>query len=873
MKIKRITFITGARGVIAALALLCGAASAQHYYIYNGTRVPLTVVNGKVAVRSGASDAAQAQRSLAAAASVAESDTRGLGIPGWSVVNVAGSQNPAMRSLAAAPANARAAAASLAGATGAAFASPVFTVAGGEAIPSNEILVGLNVGATIQGVLASLNNPSITGSALVAGSTYKLSTSLTNGVDVLSLANSLNGMAGIAFAEPNFIQGAKMQMLPSDPMFSQAWGLRNTGQSGGRVGFDMAATSAWDVTTGSSSVVVVVFECGIDPSHPDINATTGRDFTNAPVAGAGPRPTGNEGADNHGTRVAGCISGKANNGIGATGVAPGVRIASARIGIPTSGLSFSASNDWIVAALDWARSIGARVTNHSYSMGAASSAIDAALLRARSAGIVNVAATGNSNTNVIGYPASSPYCLGVGAANRLGSRASFSNYGSGLDFLAPGEEIITTDRVGSMGVSGDYATVNGTSFASPYAAGVAALIISRNPSWTAAQVEQRMKDTCTDMGAAGYDSLTGSGLLNAYRALGGSATADDVGDTFATARTVSVPSTTSAAISRAGDIDMFKLTLTGRLELTAATSGSTDTYGSLYDVNGNLIAANDNANGGYNFAIVRTLLAGTYYIAVRHQSSSAASGSYSLLLSSRAPQEPEIRIRGNGYEIVKGDTTPSTTDFTSFGSVNAGSTIDRVFTIENSGVADLRLTGSPVVAISGTSASQFSVAALPLATVSPARSTTFTVRFRPASAGTFNATISIANNDYDENPYTFAISGTGAGLSDGIGGTFATAAAMSVPGSISTRLDFGGDVDMFRFTLSASATVTLATSGSTDTYGTLYTSTGGLITSNDDGNGYPNFRIVRTLAAGTYYLKVNGYYSTTTGAYSLTLSR
>jgi subtilisin family serine protease len=804
---------------------------------------------------------------------VATSETQGLGIPGWSVVNVAGSQNPAMRSLAAAPANARAAAESLAGAGGGVFASPVFTTANGEAIPSSEILVGLKAGATIQGVLTSLNNPSITGSALLAGSTYKLTTSLTNGVDVLNLANSLNGMAGIAFAEPNFIQGAKMQMLPSDPLFSQAWGLRNTGQSGGRAGFDMAATSAWDVTTGSSSVVAVVFECGIDPSHPDINATAGRDFTNAPVAGAGPRPTGNEGADNHGTRVAGCISGKANNGLGATGVAPGVRIASARIGIPTTGNSFSASSEWIVAALDWARSIGARVTNHSYSMGAASSAIDAALLRARNAGIVNVAATGNSNTNVIGYPASSPYCLGVGAANRYGARASFSNYGSGLDFLAPGEAIITTDRVGSMGESGDYATVNGTSFASPYAAGVAALIISRNPSWTAAQVEQRMKDTCTDMGATGYDSLTGSGLLNAYRALGGSATADDVGDTLATARTVSVPSTTSAAISRAGDIDMFKLTLAGRLELTAATSGSTDTFGSLYDASGSLIATNDNANGGYNFSVVRTLLAGTYYVAVRHQSSAAASGSYSLLLSSRAPQEPEIRIRGNGYEIVKGDTTPSTADFTSFGSVNAGSTIDRVFTIENSGVADLRMTGSPVVAISGTGASQFSVAALPLVTVSPARSTTFTVRFRPASAGTFNATISIANNDYDENPYTFAISGTGAGLSDSIGGTFATAAAMSAPGSISTRLDFGGDADMFRFTLSASATVTLATSGSTDTYGTLYSSTGGLITSDDDGNGYPNFRIVRTLAAGTYYLKVNGYSSTTTGAYSLTLSR
>lgn len=862
-------------GLLAAAALACSAAHSQeHYYIYNGTRVPLTVVSGKVAVKAAATDAAQAQRLAASAASVASTDATSLGVPGWSVVNVAGSGSTVIRAAAASgQATMTSAVQSVAASAEVAFAAPVFTANGQETIPSGEILIGLAPGATINGVLAALNNSSITGSTSLGGSTYKLATNLRNGLAVLNLANSLNGRPGIAFAEPNFIQTGKLQMIPSDPLFPQAWGLRNSGQSSGRAGFDMSATSAWDVTTGSSSVVVVVFECGIDPAHPDLNATTGRDFTSAPVAGAGPRPTGNTGADNHGTRVAGCISGRANNSIGATGVAPGVRIASARIGIPTSGNGFSADTSWIVAALDWARTIGARVTNHSYSMGSPSSAIDSALERARNAGIVNVAATGNENRGSIGYPASSPYCLGVGAANRYGSRASFSNYGTGTDFLAPGEAIITTDRVGSMGVSGDYATVDGTSFASPYAAGVAALVISRNPSWTAAQVEQQMKNTCTDMGSSGYDTTHGWGLINAHRALGGGGSADDVGDTFTLARTVGVPSSTSAAINRAGDIDMFKLTLASRLELTASTTGTTDTYGSLYNSGGGLLATNDNANGGYNFSITRTLLAGTYYVAVRHLSNAATSGSYNLVLSSRAPQESEIRLRGNGYEIVNRDSTPSTTDFTSFGSAQSGAFIDRVFTIENIGVADLRLTGSPVVAIGGTGASQFSVTALPVSTVSPARSTTFGVRFRPTGAGTFNATISIASNDFDENPSTFAISGTCIGSSDAIGNTFSTAFAISLPGSISTSLDFGGDVDVFKFTLFTTATVTLKTTGSTDTYGSLYNLMGSLITSNDDGNGYPNFRIVRTLPAGTYYLSVRGYSGTTTGAYSLSLSR
>ncbi|MBL9132152.1 MAG: DVUA0089 family protein [Verrucomicrobiaceae bacterium] len=890
MKLKLITLKARTAGFLAAIALAFSAAHGQQFYIYNGTQVPLTVVPDKVAVRAAAAtaDASQVQRTMAAAAAVSTTEAKTLGLPGWSVVNVAASQNNTIRAQAtAAAADASAASLSavqaMAASASVAYAAPVFTVAGQETIPSGEILVGLTPGTSIQVLLFTLRNPAITGSTLVAGNTYKLTTNLKNGSDVVALANSLNGRAGIAFAEPNFIQTAVSNAIPTDPLFSQAWGLRNVGQSGGLNGFDMAATNAWDTTMGSSSVVVVVFECGIDPSHPDINATTGRDFTNAPVTGAGPRPTGNEGADNHGTWVAGCIAGRANNGLGATGVAPGVRIASARIGIPVGGGSFSASSDWIVAALDWARSIGARVTNHSYGMGAPSSAIDAALLRARDAGIVNVAAAGNSNQASVGFPASSPYCLAVGATNRSGGRASFSNYGTGLDFMAPGQDIITTDRVGTMGVSGDYATVSGTSFASPYAAGVAALVISRNPTWTAAQVEQRMKETCTDMGSAGFDSTYGWGHLNAARALTGGTgpvipqpPPDDHGDTIATATSVAIPSTTNGAVQRAGDLDVFRFVTTSTLEITATTTGSTDTFGDLLNSSGSLITSNDDANGSLNFRIVSTLNAGTYFIRVRHYSSSSTSGSYQLVLSSRVPAAPEIRLRGNSIEIANGDTTPSTSDHTSFGQVTAaGGVIDRVFTIDNLGTADLRLTGAPAVVISGTGASQFSVLTQPVTTIAAARSATFTVRFRPTGSGVFNATLSLANNDANENPTTFAITGTGPVpvIRDDHGNTLATATLASIPGNIAGNLEQRGDVDYFRFTLSLPATVTLRSSGSTDTYGYLYNSSGSLITSNDDGAGYPNFLIRRVLLPGTYYVKVAGFGNAVTGAYTLSLSR
>ena len=873
MKIKsKIARTAGA--IAAALALLPATGSAQDmYYLYNGQRIPLTAVPGKVAVRSAAADPAEAQRALAAAAAVNVTDTQTLGIPGWTVVNLGASRSPAMRSLAAASASPALAAQSLASQAGVAYAVPVFTAGGEEVIPTGEILVKITDGADGTAVLAALRNANITGSAALGGNIFKLTTNLKDGVAVVQLANSLNGKPGIVSAEPNLIQSVKSNLVPTDPLFTQAWGLRNTGQDGGVADFDMGVTDAWDTTLGSSAVVVVVFECGIDPNHPDINATTGRDFTNQPVANAGPRPTGNEGADNHGTWVAGCISGRANNGIGATGVAPGVRIASARIGIPVGGGSFSADNSWIVSALDWAVTIGARVTNHSYSMGAPSSVIDSAFQRARNAGIIHMAATGNNSANTVGFPASSPYVVGVGAADRFGNRASFSNYGSGLDFMAPGLDIITTDRVGAMGGNSDnYATVSGTSFASPYAAGVAALIMSVNPTWTPAQVEQRMKETCTDMGAPGADSQTGSGLLNVFRALGGTtAPQDDHGDTIATATGVSIPSDTNGEIGASGDEDFFRFTLTRRMEVTAKTTSSIDTYGYLLDASGETLADNDDADGRYDFRIVAVLNPGTYYVRVRGYSTTTA-GSYILNLEVRPLPAPEISITGNNVEIVSGDVTPSTDDGTAFGSLTSGTYVDRIFTVRNTGNADLRLTGGTPVAVSGAT-TQFRVTSQPASTIAAGGSSTFTVRFQPTASGTSIATLSIANTDSDESAYTFAINGSRSGSTDDHGNTMSTATLVGVPTSRAGILGTGGDLDFFRFTLATRTTVTVTTTGTTDTWGQLYNASGTLLTYDDDGAGYPNFRIVRTLAAGTYYVRVSGYSQTVTGAYTLRIIR
>lgn len=159
------------------------------------------------------------------------------------------------------------------------------------------------------------------------------------------------------------------------------------------------------------------------------------------------------------------------------------------------------------------------------------------------------------------------------------------------------------------------------------------------------------------------------------------------------------------------------------------------------------------------------LTAGTTYH-VRAYATNTAGTSYGSDVSfdTLPANASEINISGNGTSITNGDTTPDTADDTDFGSVNfleATGKVSHTFSIENSGNAELTLTGTPIVSISGANAADFTVTAQPTSPVSQSGLTTFTVEFNPSATGQRTATISIANNDSDENPYTFAVKGTG----------------------------------------------------------------------------------------------------------------
>lgn len=396
------------------------------------------------------------------------------------------------------------------------FVSPVFVDEHGDRIIKRDIIVGFEPDISpkdAQAAILDMNLGEILDrDYLNMPGVYRVRAESRNALDVLSAANLMAQRPEVAFAEPDMLQSVRVDLIPNDAFFSSLWGIRQNSD------VDMDGDEAWDITTGAASVITAVLDTGGQSAHPDLNTVPGYDATGQFSSGE-PVTT----CDNHGTAVAGTIAARINNSIGVVGIAPNTRVANVKVlTIPSAapcGNSGTGGSAIFADALNWARTNGARVTNASLGFGP-SGTVDSAYLTARNAGLINFAATGNDGTGTIGYPSSNPNVNAVGAISQSGARAGFSQFGTGIDFMAPGNGIVTTDRTGAAGDSGtDYQTTSGTSFASPYAAGVAALILSFNNTLSPANIESTMQTSATDLGVPGYDTTHGFGLVNARAAL------------------------------------------------------------------------------------------------------------------------------------------------------------------------------------------------------------------------------------------------------------------------------------------------------------------------------------------------------------------
>jgi subtilisin family serine protease len=320
-----------------------------------------------------------------------------------------------------------------------------------------------------------------------------------------------------------------VQFTPNDPLYlaDPSFGLGQWGIRKAHV------DQAWDVIRGSPAIVVAVIDTGIDANHPDLVgvALPGTTFVTSPD----PQCDANSTIDDngHGTHVAGLIAANGNNGQGIAGVAFGVRI------LPIKALDCQGSGllSDVAAGVIWATDHGARIINISLGSSSAQATLEDAIRYAVARNVLVVTAAGNcgvastrcGSVNEPSYPGAYPETLAVGATDVNDLRASFSNIDPYVALSAPGVRIWstiptypTTLSRNASGIPG-YAALSGTSQAAPFVAGVAALVLSGEPTLTAAQLAARLRSTTDDLGPPGPDPGFGTGRVNALRAVSMSA--------------------------------------------------------------------------------------------------------------------------------------------------------------------------------------------------------------------------------------------------------------------------------------------------------------------------------------------------------------
>ena len=347
--------------------------------------------------------------------------------------------------------------------------------------------------------------------------------------------NQLRQSGQFEFVEPNHIR--QISRTPSDTFFLDGtlWGLNNNGQLGGVRGADISVTNAWDITVGSTNIIVAVLDTGIRYTHQDLVTQMWRNPGDVPGDGMDNdgdgivddvfgfnaiTGSGDPNDDNgHGTHVAGIIGAAANNGLSHVGVAWNVRLMAVKV---ADQFGFTTSADFI-AGMHFAIDKGAKIINCSFGGSSYVQAEFDVLLKARTAGVLVVAAAGNNGANTdfpfapYHYPAGYQLdnIISVASLNRFDGLEPSSNYGrTNVHVGAPGVAIMSTDNAADNA----YRLQDGTSMAAAHVSGVAVLVFSLTNTMTYTEARNRILFTTTPVPALATNTSQG-GRVNAYRAL------------------------------------------------------------------------------------------------------------------------------------------------------------------------------------------------------------------------------------------------------------------------------------------------------------------------------------------------------------------
>lgn len=308
----------------------------------------------------------------------------------------------------------------------------------------------------------------------------------------------------VEYVEPNYIYrvaASDDQPPVNDERYKDQWGLPA-----------VEAPAAWNklgLWEGPKldEVVVAVLDTGVSVNHPDLRGRVLNKGYNA----IDDSQSVND-VDGHGTHVSGIIAAQTNNDIGVagvTGTAP-VSILPIKV-LDDDGYGTTVS---IAKGIDKAVELGADVINMSLGGQGYSKLMQESIRKAVDKGVVVVVAAGNSGDNADGYfPAGYPEPVTVASSNSRGDTSDYSNFGGPIDLIAPGEDVLSTVT------DGEYESYSGTSMASPFVAGAAALVKLTHPDWDVQQIRTALENTAKDIDKPGFDASTGHGLLQVNQAL------------------------------------------------------------------------------------------------------------------------------------------------------------------------------------------------------------------------------------------------------------------------------------------------------------------------------------------------------------------
>jgi len=470
-----------------------------------------------------------------------------------------------------------------------------------------------------------------------------------------ALLNMLSRAAGVKRAEPNYIYHSTL--TPNDTRFGEMWGLNNTGQVvGGQTGIagaDISAVQAWDVSTGSNSVVVGVIDTGVDYNHPDLAAniwsapssftvTVGGQTITCPAGSHGFNAVANTcnplDDNNHGTHTSGTIGARGNNGSGVVGVnwttsVMGLKFLSAS-GSGNTADAIECIQFAIQAKQIFGSGANLRILSNSWGGGGFSQALLDAINAADTNGMLFVCAAGNANSNndtTAFFPANynAPNVLSVAATDNRDNKSSFSNFGATtVDLGAPGTNILSTVP------NGGFAVFSGTSMATPHVSGAAALVLSRC-SLSTANLKANLMNNVDPVSSLSGRTVTG-GRLNVDKAIracagGGNPPTTVFFDNFETSQgwTTNPNGTDTATTGQWERGDPETTTSGGTMQLGTTVSGVNDLVTARLagasvganDVDGGTTSIQSPAitlQGGTNFTLTFS-----YYLAHLNNSSTA----------------------------------------------------------------------------------------------------------------------------------------------------------------------------------------------------------------------------------------------------------